>query len=46
MVEKRVTWRLAAIPAVDAVGFSLRVREDETGALAWLKTMRKAGLTE
>ncbi len=41
MAEKRVQRRLAAILAVDVVGYSRLRREDETGSLAQLKTLRK-----
>ena len=41
MAEKRVQRRLAAILAADVVGYSRMMREDETGTLAQLKTLRK-----
>ncbi len=41
MAEKRVQRRLAAILAADVVGYSRLMREDETGTLAQLKTLRK-----
>ena len=41
MVEQRVQRRLAAILAADVVGYSRMMREDETGTLAQLKTLRK-----
>ncbi len=41
MVEQRVKRRLAAILAADVVGYSRMMREDETGTLAQLKTLRK-----
>ena len=41
MVEQRVKRRLEAILAADVVGYSRMMREDETGTLAQLKTLRK-----
>ncbi len=41
MAEQRVQRRLAAILAADVVGYSRLMREDETGTLAQLKTLRK-----
>ncbi len=41
MAEKRVQRRLAAILAADVVGYSRMMRDDETGTLAQLKTLRK-----
>ncbi len=41
MAERRVQRRLAAILAADVVGYSRMMREDETGTLAQLKTLRK-----
>ncbi len=41
MAEERVQRRLAAILAADVVGYSRLMREDETGTLAQLKTLRK-----
>ncbi len=41
MAEKRIQRRLAAILAADVVGYSRMMREDETGTLAQLKTLRK-----
>ncbi len=41
MAEKRAQRRLAAILAADVVGYSRMMREDETGTLAQLKTLRK-----
>ncbi len=41
MAEKRAQRRLAAILAADVVGYSRLMREDETGTLAQLKTLRK-----
>jgi len=41
MAEQRVQRRLAAIMAVDVVGYSRLMREDEAGTLAQLKTLRK-----
>ena len=41
MAEQRVQRRLAAILAADVVGYSRMMREDETGTLAQLKTLRK-----
>ncbi len=41
MAEKRVQRRLAAILAADVVGYSRLMREDETGTLAQIKTLRK-----
>ncbi len=43
MAEQRVQRRLAAILAADIVGYSRMMREDETGTLAQLKTLRKEG---
>ncbi len=41
MAEQRAQRRLAAILAADVVGYSRMMREDETGTLAQLKTLRK-----
>lgn len=41
MVEERVQRRLAAILVADVVGYSRLMREDETGTMAQLKTLRK-----
>ena len=41
MAEERVPRRLAAILAVDVVGYSRMMPEDETGTLAQLKTLGK-----
>ena len=41
MAEERVQRRLAAILAADVVGYNRMMREDETGTLAQLKTLRK-----
>ena len=41
MAEERVQRRLAAILAADIVGYSRMMREDETGTLAQIKTLRK-----
>ena len=41
MAEQRVQRRLAAILAADVVGYGRLMREDETGTLAQLKTLRK-----
>ena len=41
MAEKRVQRRLAAILTADVVGHVRLMREDETGTLAQLKTLRK-----
>ena len=41
MAEQRVQRRLAAILAADVVGYSRMMREDESGTLAQLKTLRK-----
>jgi hypothetical protein len=41
VAEQRVQRRLAAILAADVVGYSRLMREDETGTLAQLKTLRK-----
>ena len=41
MTEQRVQRRLATILAADVVGYSRLMREDETGTLAQLKTLRK-----
>ena len=41
MAEERVQRRLAAILAADVVGYSRLMREDETGTLAQLRTLRK-----
>ncbi len=41
MAEERVQRRLAAILIADVVGYSRLMREDETGTLAQLKTVRK-----
>ena len=41
VAEERVQRRLAAILAADVVGYSRMMREDETGTLAQLKTLRK-----
>ncbi len=41
MAQERVQRRLAAILAADVVGYSRMMREDETGTLAQLKTLRK-----
>ncbi len=41
MAEQRAQRRLAAILAADVVGYSRLMREDETGTLAQLKTLRK-----
>ncbi len=40
-VEECVQRRLAAILAADVVGYSRLMREDETGTMAQLKTLRK-----
>ena len=41
MAEQRAQRRLAAILAADVVGYSRMMREDESGTLAQLKTLRK-----
>ncbi len=41
MAEERVQRRLPAILAVDVVGYSRLMNEDETGTLAQLKAHRK-----
>ena len=41
MAEQRAQRRLAAILAAYVVGYSRMMREDETGTLAQLKTLRK-----
>ncbi len=41
MAEQRAQRRLAAILAADVVGYSRLMREDETGTLAQIKTLRK-----
>ena len=41
MAEQRVQRRLAAILAADVVGYSRLMREDESGTLAQLRTLRK-----
>ena len=41
MNQPRAQRRLAAILAADVVGYSRMIREDETGTLAQLKTLRK-----
>ena len=41
MNQPRAQRRLAAILAADVVGYSRMMREDETGTLAQLKTLRK-----
>ena len=41
MAEERVQRKRAAILAADVVGYSRLMREDETGTLAQLKTLRE-----
>ena len=41
MASEREKRRLAAILAADVVGYSRLMREDETGTLAQLRTLRK-----
>ena len=41
MAEQRAQRKLAAILAADVVGYSRMMRENETGTLAQLKTLRK-----
>ncbi len=41
MAEDRTRRRLAAIVVADVVGFSRLIREDETGTLARLKSLRE-----
>ena len=45
MAEQRVQRRLAAILVADVVGYSRMIREDETGTLAQLKTLRRETLS-